>query len=85
MARRCSVERANQQVGGFACAKKNLFIQYQGKEYEQDQMMEQVRQQVIAEGMTEEEIEQIDLYVKPQEQTAFYVVNGNVTGRVQLD
>ena len=28
MARRCSVERANKQIGGFASAKKNMVIQY---------------------------------------------------------
>ena len=30
MARRCSVERANKQIGGFASAKKNMVIQYEG-------------------------------------------------------
>ena len=29
MARRCSVERANKQIGGFASAKKNIVIHWE--------------------------------------------------------
>ena len=58
MARRCSVERANKQIGGFASAKKNMVIQY------------------------EEEIEQLDIYVKPEEQAVYYVVNQKIEGQI---
>lgn len=82
MARRCSVERANKQIGGFASAKKNVVIQYQGRERSEKNLLDLIYQDMIDKGIKEEEIENIDIYVKPEEQAVFYVVNKKIEGQI---
>lgn len=82
MARRCSVERANQKIGGFASAKKNVVIQYQGRERSEKNLLDLIYQDMLNQGIDEEEIENIDIYVKPEEQAVFYVVNKKIEGQI---
>ena len=82
MARRSSVERANQQIGGFASAKKNVVIQYQGRERSQKHLMDLIYQDIVAQGIREDDIENVDIYIKPEEQAVFYVVNKNIEGQI---
>ena len=82
MARRCSVQRANQKIGGFASAKKNVVIQYQGRERSEKNLLDLIYQNIIDRGIKEEEIEDVDIYVKPEEQAVFYVVNKKIEGQI---
>ena len=82
MARRCSVERANQKIGGFASAKKNVVIQYQGRERSEKNLLDLIYQDMLNQGINEGEIEKIDIYVKPEEQAVFYVVNKKIEGQI---
>ena len=82
MARRCSVERANQKIGGFTSAKKNVVIQYQGRERSEKNLLDLIYQDMLNQGINEGEIENIDIYVKPEEQAVFYVVNKKIEGRI---
>lgn len=82
MARRCSVERANQKIGGFASAKKNVVIQYQGRERSEKNLLDLIYQNMIDRGINEDEIEDVDIYVKPEEQAVFYVVNKKIEGQI---
>lgn len=82
MARKCSVERAERQIGGFARAKKNIVIQYQGRERSSDNLLNLIKQDALNKGIKEEEIAQLDVYVKPEEQSVFYVVNNDLSGQI---
>ncbi|MCQ2525672.1 MAG: DUF6465 family protein [Lachnospiraceae bacterium] len=82
MARKDSMERAMEKVGGFATAKKNIVIQYQGRERNEEHILQQIKKDVIAKGMNDEEIEVVDIYVKPEESAIFYVVNKTVNGSI---
>lgn len=82
MARRCSVERANQKIGGFASAKKNVVIQYQGRERSEKNLLDLIYQDMLNQGINEGGIENIDIYVKPEEQAVFYVVNKKIEGQI---
>lgn len=82
MARRCSVERANKQIGSFASAKKNLIIQYQGRERSEKHLLDLIYQDILNRGVQETEIEDIDIYVKPEEQAVFYVINKKIEGQI---
>ena len=82
MARRCSVERANKQIGGFASAKKNIVIQYQGRERSEKNLLDLIYQDMVNKGIKEDEIENVDIYVKPEEQAVFYVVNKKIEGQI---
>ena len=43
-----------------------------------------VKAQIVAEGVKASAIKSLNIYVKPFENAAYYVVNGDVTGRVDL-
>ena len=45
---------------------------------------EKVKAQVVAEGVKASAIKSLNIYVKPFENAAYYVANGDVTGRVDL-
>ena len=45
---------------------------------------EKVKAQFVAEGHKASSIKTLNIYVKPFENSAYYVVNGDVTGRVDL-
>ena len=45
---------------------------------------EKVKAQYVAEGNKASSIKTLNIYVKPFENSAYYVVNGDVTGRVDL-
>ena len=82
MARKSSVERANRQIGGFASAKKNIVIQYQGRERSEKHLLDLIYQAVIERGVPEDDIETVDVYIKLEEQAVYYVVNKNIKGQI---
>ena len=69
-----------------AAAKKETVITLEFGEYTavMTAVEERVKAQVVAEGMKESAIKSLNIYVKPFENAAYYVVNGDVTGRVDL-
>lgn len=82
MALKSSVERAQQAVGGFAAAKKNIVIQYQGREREEQNLLNLIRRDIINKGVKDEEIEEVSIYIKPEESAVFYVVNKEIQGQI---
>lgn len=82
MARKSSMERALKIAGGFATSKKNIVIQYRGRERNEDALMSQIQQDAMAKGLKDEEIECVDVYIKPEESTVFYVINKEIEGSI---
>ncbi len=82
MARKSSVERAQMIAGGFATAKKNVVIQFQGRERSEENLLNLIKEDAYAKGVKDEEIERVDVYVKPEEQTVFYVINKQTEGQI---
>lgn len=82
MALKSSMERASKMTGGFATAKKNVVIQYQGRERMEQGLLEQVRKDILRQGVKDEEIEEVNIYIKPEESAVFYVANNNIQGQI---
>ena len=82
MARKCSVQRAQQKMGGFASAKKNFVIQYQGRERSQENLLNLIKNEISTKGMEDGDIQSLDVYVKPEEHAVFYVVNKEISGQI---
>lgn len=82
MARKCSEERASRLAGGFATAKKNVTIQYQGRERSEENLLALVRRDVLNKGVKDDEIELVDVYIKPEEQAVYYVINKEINGSI---
>ena len=62
-----------------AAPQVELHLQYLGKDLTQEDMMAAVKAQC---GQVE--IQTLQLYIKPEDQAIYYVVNGEVSGKVEL-
>ena len=56
--------------------KAQVFVQYLGKEISADSLVEEAKKAFVAAGHKESEIETFSVYVKPEENAAYYAVNG---------
>ena len=57
--------------------KESVFVQFAGAEYSLDDVRASVKKAWMAEtGKKESDIKDIQIYVKPEEHAAYYVVNG---------
>ena len=67
-----------------AKAETVITVQFMGNEVAIATVEEKVKAQFVAEGHKASSIKSLNIYVKPEEASAYYVINGDVTGRVDL-
>ena len=60
--------------------KTNVNIQYLGKEISEKEIIAQVKKDWTAQKNKIGDIKTIELYVKPEENSVYYVVNDDFTG-----
>ncbi|MCD8398203.1 MAG: DUF6465 family protein [Lachnospiraceae bacterium] len=65
--------------------KEEVYLQYAGKEINKDEVVKQVKE-IWTKEMKNKigDIATITLYLKPEENKAYYVINGEVSGSVDL-
>ena len=70
-----------------AVVKETVFLQFAGKEYDMEVIKTNVKTAWAAEtGKKESDIKDVQIYVKPEESAAYYVVNGEfVEGGRKID
>lgn len=61
-----------------------VILQYREYEANMGDVTERVKAHYMAKGNTEESIESLQIYVKPEEFTAYYVINDGFCGKVNL-
>ena len=61
--------------------KPEVYIQYQGVV---EDAIKKVTEQFVAEGHRASTIKSLQLYLKPEENAAYYVINQKIAGRVDL-
>ena len=61
-----------------------VILQYREYEVNMDDVTERVKAHYFAKGYKEDSIENIQIYVKPEDFTAYYVINDGVVGKVNL-
>ena len=65
--------------------KETVYLQYLGKEINKDDLVKQVKDIWTKELKNKAgDLKSVTLYLKPEENKAYYVVNGDVTGSVEL-
>ena len=83
MARKCSAMRAEEKLGGFATAKKHITVQYNERERSVNNLLSLIRRDVIENhGIADEDITEVNVYIKPEEEKVFYVVNKEINGEI---
>ena len=66
--------------------KETVYLQYAGKEIDKDKILKRVKE-VWTKQMKRKvgEMHTLTLYLKPEENKAYFVVNGDITGSVTMD
>ena len=64
--------------------KPEIIVQYQNREVDTAAIEERVKDQFVAEGHKAGFIRKLSIYIKPEEYSAYYVINDKFSGRVDL-
>ena len=65
-------------------AAPEVVLQYRGYEVNMETMTERVKAHYYAKGYKKGTIRDLQIYVKPEDFTAYYVINDGVVGKVNL-
>ncbi|MCM1267042.1 MAG: DUF6465 family protein [Bacteroidales bacterium] len=61
-----------------------VILQYRNYEVNMDTVTERVKAHYVAKGFKADSITNMQIYVKPEDFTAYYVINDGVVGKVNL-
>ena len=64
--------------------KKSLFVQYNGKQVEEKEIVASVKKAWTDAGNKVGDIKTMEVYVKPEEDAVYYVINGTESGKVEF-
>ncbi len=67
-----------------AVVNTEVFVQFWGKEVYANDVVEAVKKAWTDEGHEESEIKDLKVYIKPEDNGAHFVINGDVTGFISL-
>ena len=65
-------------------AAPEVVLQYRGYEVDMDAVTERVKAHYYSKGYKKGSITNLQIYAKPEEFTAYYVINDGVVGKVNL-
>ena len=65
-------------------AKTSMFVEYQGKQVEDKAIIAAVKKVWADSGHKVGDMKTLEFYIKPEEDSVFYVINGTETGRVEF-
>ena len=65
-------------------AVQNVYVQFAGKEISTAALTELVTEKWVALVHRASSIKSLDLYVKPEDSAAYYVINGKESGKIEL-
>lgn len=64
--------------------KTSLFVEYQGLQVDEKDIVAKVKEIWLNDGNKIKDIKDLKLYVKPEEFTAYYVINDDISGKIEL-
>ena len=64
--------------------KTSFYVEYAGKQVEEKAVIAKVKELWVADGKKIKDLKTLNLYVKPEENAAYYVINENVSGKIEL-
>lgn len=80
-----SAKAAVKKAAAKAEIKETVYLQYLGKEINKDSVVARVKDIWTQElGNKASELKSVTLYLKPEENAAYYIVNDEVTGRIDI-
>ena len=76
-------EKAGAKAAKFTC-KEEVFVQYSHHEIKTSDIIERAKKDYISKGNKATSIKEIQVYIKPTDNAAYYVVNHTDTGKVEF-
>ena len=64
--------------------KTSMYIEYQGLQVEEKEIIAKVKELWVNEGTKIKDIKELKLYIKPEEASAYYVINEETSGKIEL-
>ncbi len=64
--------------------KTNFYVQYMGKEYSEQEIVSQIKQDWKNEGNKIKDMKSLDIYLKVEEGKAYYIINGTMNKELSL-
>lgn len=64
--------------------KSRFFVQYQGNEFEEKEVITKIKDLWKEEGNKVKDLKELDIYVKPEEGKAYYTINGEIGGNIDI-
>ncbi len=64
--------------------KSTLYIQSSGLEIKDSDLIAQIKKECTANGMKIKDIKTLNVYVKPEEGMAYYLINEEIKGSISL-
>ena len=65
--------------------KSEIYIQYADQEVQIQDVLDKVKEQWTKDmGNEEDDLEELKVYIKPEDNAAYYVINDKLAGRVDL-
>lgn len=61
-----------------------VLVQYRGYEANMDEIVKRVKEQYLHKGNEEASIESVQVYIKPEDFAAYYVINDGFVGKIGL-
>lgn len=62
----------------------NVVVEFNGTQRKVDEIVDKIKAEWVEAGHRVSTIKSLDVYIKPQDYTAYYVINGNVKGKVWM-
>lgn len=64
--------------------KTSMYVEYQGLQVEEKEIIAKVKELWVNEGNKIKDIKELKLYIKPEEASAYYVINEETSGKIEL-
>lgn len=65
--------------------KTSFYVEYAGKQVEEKDIIARIKELWVADGNKVKDLKTLNLYVKPEENAAYYVINDDaVSGKIEL-
>jgi len=64
--------------------KTSLFVEFAGRQIEEKALVTQVKELWTAEGNKVKDMKTLNIYVKPEENAAYYVINDTTSGKIEF-
>ena len=79
-----SIISGEKELPIFTTMKASMFIEYQGLQIEEKDILAKIKELWVKDGNKIKDIKELKMYVKPEEFAAYYVINDDKSGKIDL-